>query len=942
MKIRAVRWIALLCLVILTVIGATPRAQSTGADTPTLKFDTFTLPNGLTVILSEDHRLPLVAVNLWYHVGPANEERGRTGFAHLFEHMMFQGSKHVPSDAHIKLLEAAGASDINGSTDFDRTNYFETLPANQLELALWLESDRMGYLLEKLDQASLSNQQDVVRNERRQVVENVPYGIVEEALYHTVYPKEHPYHSYVIGSHADLQSARLDDVRGFFGKFYAPNNASLAIVGDFDPVKTRALVERYFGVLKRGSTITKRDVHTPPIAAERRVVVTDAVELPKVYMAWLTPTIFEAGDADAVVAASILGGGKSSRLYKRLVYDQQIAQSVLAKQNSLTLGSLFTIEVVARPGHTAQEIEDALDAELQRLQKEGPEPAEVTRAQNGIETGIVQGLETLGGDGGVADRLNMYNHYLGTPDYLAKDLGRYRAVTSASVAAFAKRYLTRDSRVVVHGVPGQKELEPEPPSSPKPEAVTTEMQGINADEPWRAAPPPAAAAKAPALPTPTRFTLPNGITILLAEQHSLPVVASQLVVRTGSGANPADLPGLANFTAAMLDEGTTTSSALQIADAAAQLGATLGTGSTMDASVIRVHALKKNFADAVDLVADIAQHPVFPDAEIERQRKSRLGALAQEREDPATVAQRALVSAIYGPAHPYGYPESGTAAATTATTRDAMRRFWNLHFVPSNAALVVAGDVTVAELRPLVERAFGEWKNAVPTVVPVPAPQPTLARLVIVDQAGSPQTELRVGTIGAPRDTPDYFPMQVLNTTLGGMFSSRLNMNLREDKGYTYGSYSAFVFRRSAGPFLAVAGVRTDATAPSVVEMLKEIGRMGAEAIPADELSRAKDALVRSLPGDFETTTRTAANLQAVYVHDLGLDYFAKFPARVAAVDAEAAQAAARKYLQPDRLVVVAVGDRAKIEPELKKPPLQLGAPELRDADGKVLPATGS
>jgi zinc protease len=628
-------------------------------------------------------------------------------------------------------------------------------------------------------------------------------------------------------------------------------------------------------------------------------------------------------------------------LYKRLVYDQQIAQSVLATQNSLMLGSLFTIEVVARPGHTAQEVEEALDAELQRLRTDGPDAAEVTRAQNGIETGIVQELETLGGFGGVADRLNMYNHYLGTPDYLAKDLARYRAVTPASVAAFATRYLTRDSRVVVHGVPGQKQLEPEP-SSPKAEAVTTEMQGINADERWRATPPPASAAKAPALPVPIRFTLPNGLTILLAEQHSLPVVASQLVVRTGSGANPADLPGLANFTAAMLDEGTTTKSALQIADAAAQLGATLSTGSTMDTSVIRVHALKKNFAAALDLVADIAQRPAFPAAEIERQRKSRLGALAQEREDPAAAAQRALVSALYGPAHPYGYPEAGTAAATTATTRDAMRRFWDLHFIPSNAALVVAGDMTVAELRPLVERAFGGWKNAVPTVVPVPAPQPTSARLVIIDRPGSPQTELRVGTIGAPRDTPDYFPMQVLNTTLGGMFSSRLNMNLREDKGYTYGSYSAFVFRRSAGPFLAVAGVRTDATAPSVVEMLEEIRGMGSKPIPSDELTRAKDALVRSLPGDFETTTRTAANLQAVYVYDLGLDYFARYPARVAAVDAQAAQAAARKYLQPDRLIVVAIGDRAKIQPELTKAPLQLGAAELRDADGNVLPGSGS
>src|SRR5262249_4312008 len=351
-----------LLFVLALVAGAVvaPVAQER-ADVPRLVFEKYTLPNGLDVILSEDKRLPMVAVNLWYHVGPANEEPGRTGFAHLFEHMMFQSSRHVPQDGHIRLLEAAGATGLNGTTDFDRTNYFETVPANQIELALWLESDRMGYLLHKVDGPGLANQQDVVRNERRQSVENRPYGISEEALMQTLYPKGHPYYGSVIGSHEDIQAAKLDDVKRFFKQYYAPNNASLAIVGDFDQAQIKSLVTKYFGSLKRGPQVPAITATTPPVTQERRKVVTDRIELPRVYLSWTTSPFYKPGDADADVAATILGGGKSSRLYKKLVYEKQIAQNVSAQQNSLMLGSVFQIEVTGRPGHTVDELEQAVD-----------------------------------------------------------------------------------------------------------------------------------------------------------------------------------------------------------------------------------------------------------------------------------------------------------------------------------------------------------------------------------------------------------------------------------------------------------------------------------------------------------------------------------------------------------------------------------------------------
>jgi zinc protease len=912
-----------------------PGTSAPAAGALKIDYEKFTLGNGLDVILSEDHRLPLVAVNLWYHVGPANEAAGRTGFAHLFEHMMFQGSKHVPGDQHFKTVEAAGGTDLNGTTDFDRTNYFETMPADRLEMALWLESDRMGYLLDDLDQGKLSNQQDVVRNERRQSIENQPYGIVEEELYHQLFPKGHPYYASVIGSHADIQAAKLDDVKAFFKQFYAPNNASLVIVGDIRKAETRTLVEKYFGSLKRGGDVPKPAVTTPPITMERRAVVKDQIELPRVYMAWLTSPIYTPGDADADITAGALGGGKSSRLYKTLVYEKQIAQDVSAQQQSLTHGSVFTIQVTARPGHTPDELEKAIDEELKKFREAGPDAAEVDRARNVIETRIVEGLERFGGFEGVANRLNTYNHFLHNPAYLADDIQRYRDVTPASVKTFVQQQLAPTARVVVHAVQGKKDLGPAVPTPPAPKvAPGTGAEAVNADEPWRKDAPKPGQSTPIQLPMPASFQLANGLTVFLNARPGLPVVSASLVVKTGSGANPAGKPGLANFTAVMLDQGTASRSALQIADQVAQLGASLRTTSTMDSTQTRGTSLRRNFEGLLELIADVNRHPAFPAQEIERQRASRLGSLAQQREAPGAVANAAMFAALYGPSHPYGYLELGTEASNKAMNRDDLQAFWSQNFVPNNAALIVSGQITEAELRPLVEKAFGDWARGTPASPALTQPATTSARLVVVDKPGAPQTELRVSTIGAPRSTPDYEAMRVMNEELGGLFSSRINLNLREEHGYTYGAGSQFVFRRAAGPFMVYSGVRTDVTAPAVSEILKEIKRMRDTPMKDDELTMARDSLIRSMPSDFQTSEDVTATTAAIYVYDLGLDYFSKYRTRLTAVTAAQAKAAAEKYLVPGKLVVVAVGDRSKMDRPLGA--LNLGSLEARNADATL------
>jgi len=901
---------------------------------PQIKFERYKLANGLEVILSEDHRLPIVSVNLWYHVGAVNETVGRTGFAHLFEHMMFEGSKHVPGNSHFRYLEAAGASDINGSTEFDRTNYYETLPSNQLELALWLESDRMGYLPDNLDQANLSNQQDVVRNERRENYENAPYGMVREAIYHLLFPKDHPYYPMVIGSHADIQAARLEDVRDFFKLYYAPNNASLAIVGDFDSAKVRPSVEKYFGPLKRGANVPRVQVTTPPITTERRAVVPDNIQLPRVYMDWLTSPIFKPGNADADLAATILGGGKSSRLYKKLVYEKQIALDVEASQQSQSLTSIFQIAATARPGVKPEDLEKTINEELATFRSSGPTPEELQRARNDVETGAIAGLEYTNG---VANLLNEYNHYLGNADFLAQDIARYENATIESVRSFGQVQLNPEHRVVVYAVPGTPDLGPQVPTPKAEEKGTTKAGGepVNADAAWRQDPPAPGPQPPLHLPVPEQFTLSNGFTILYNERPGLPLVAASLVFRAGSGANPLDHPGLASFTSRMLQQGTESRSALQIADRAADLGISLASRASTDASSVSFQSLTRSFPDALELLADVALHPGFPQQEIDRVRSERLAALVQEKNQPFAVATRVYTSALYGPKNTYGYPDIGTAESIKAMTRDELVNFWQQNYAPNHAALVIAGNIKLADLKPLLEKQFGAWKPGTYSPPPLAAPDPSDAKLIIVDRANAQQTTLLLCSLGPKRSTPDYPRIEVMNSVLGGLFSSRINMNLREQHGYTYGAGSFFNYHRGPGPFIVYSDVRTDATAPATVEIFKELSRMRGTPLSPAELKMAKDSIAQSMPGRFESGEEATGTIAQIYVYDLTPEYFSELPVQINAVTAEQARAAAQQYIQPEKMVVVAVGDRAKIEPDMKK--LGLGKIEVRDTAGKIV-----
>lgn len=902
---------------------------------PEIKYETYTMPNGLQVILTEDHRLPIVGIDLWYHVGPVKERAGRTGFAHLFEHMMFEGSRHVGEKAHFKYLEGAGATDINGTTDFDRTNYFETLPSNQLELALWLESDRMGFLLDTLDREKLTNQRDVVRNERRQSIENQPYGLVDEALVQALFPKDHPYHADVIGSHADVEAARLEDVRQFFKQYYAPNNATIAIAGDIDKAKTRTLLEKYFGAIPKGPDVPKVDVTTPSITSEKRITVTDTVQLPKVELAWLTPQAFTPGDAEADFAARILGGGKASRLYRKLVYEQQIAQSTECYNQSEALRSWTTCELVARPKVTAEQLEKAANDVINEFLQTGPTQAEIERARNTTESRKIRGLQRVGGFGGVADTLNYYNQYTGDPGYLPKDIARYDAITVASVQKFAQANLAQSQRVTVYGIPGKKVVDDVPRSPADTDASVKIQPEYSAEfdqaQAWRKnAPQPGPQPKL-SLPEPLTFTLANGLKVYLVESHSLPVMSASLVVLGGSEADSPKKPGVAGFTAAMLTEGTANRTAPQIADDTDQIGATLGKDASNDNASVRVSALSNVTDSAMDLLADVSLHPSFSDKEIDRIRRQRLTSLLQMKDEPGQVAFSVAARALYGADSSYGYLSIGTEPAIQATTREDLVSFWQQHYAPANSALVFAGDLTEKQARELAEKYFGSWSSKGSPSQPPATPAPPTRQVILVNMPGAPQTAIWAAGIGVPRSSPDYAPLSVVNTMLGGSFSSRINMNLREEHGYTYGAFSTFRFMRGSGPFLAGASVRADVTGPAVHELFSELDRIRTTPLTPDELKRSKDFLMRSLPGDFETAEQTAGRMSGIFTYQLPLDYYRRYPADIDAVTSEQAASVALKYIHPENMVLIAVGDKSKIEPEIEK--LNLGPIEDWNTD---------
>ena len=936
---RAVR-ACFLAGVFASVVGSGWAAAPTASRTklPELKYETYTLPNGLKVITHEDHKLPLVAVDLWYHVGPLNERPGRTGFAHLFEHMMFEGSEHVGEKAHIKKVQAAGGTDINGTTSFDRTNYFETVPSNQLELALWLESDRMGFLMEGLNRELLTNQRDVVRNERRQG-EGRPYSAMQEAIFHAMYPQNHPYYGNVIGSHADIEAARVNDVRDFHQQFYTPNNASIAIAGDFDPKALKALLTKYFGPIPKGPAVPPVTATTPPITSQRRVAVTDTVQLPAMAVAWITPPAFtpEAYSVDA--AAFALGGAKASRLDQALVYKTQVAQSVQCYSQALKLNGYTGCIVIAKPGVKLEDLEATVWKEVGRLQTDGPTAEEVDAAKAQERTGKIVGLQRLGGFGGVADTLDEYNQYTGDPGFLPKDVAMLDAVTVASTKAALSKYFSKDSAVVVYCTPGKKVVNDVPRSPADTDAdvkiTNPYTPAFEASQDWRKTQPQPGPAPQVHLPVPQTFSLSNGVKVYVVEDHTLPVLAAQVVTRAGSETNPEGKGGLATLTTELMSDGTQSRSLEKLAEDEEVIGTNINPNAGMDGSTTSMTVLTNYEAPGMELLSDVVEHPAFRTEDLDRRRKQRLVQIQQETDNVAQMAMRVGPKLVFGDT-PYGAASSGTTESVKSLTAEDVAGFYKSHYGPQDAALVFAGDVTPGQAKALAENYFGTWSGTASAAVTLPpAPSPQATHVVIVDKPGAPQTALYAFGVGVPANSPELPIVQVANYTLGGSFASRINMNLREVHGYTYGANSQYQTYRTGGMFATGGLVRTDVTAQAAKELMTEVRNFPTHPPTDEELTAAKAASIQSLPGRFETAGATAGAVGSIFLYERSLDYYATLPAKYAAVTASDVAKVAQEDLHPDQLVIVAAGDRAKIEPALKD--AGLGSVEVRDINGALV-----
>ncbi len=902
-------------LILFSLMANITFAQSDGK-LPKLNYEEFKLKNGLRVIMHRDPSTPIVAVNLWYHVGSKNEVVGKTGFAHLFEHMMFQGSKNY-NDDYFKPLQEAGAN-INGSTNPDRTNYFEVVPSNFLELALFMEADRMGGLLEAMTQEKLDNQRDVVKNERRQRYDNQPYGTAFEKIFAQMFPPGHPYNWTTIGSLEDLSAASMDDVKAFFRQYYTPNNTSLVIAGDFDPKQAKQWVEKYFGPIPAGTDITRPNPAAPKLTDEVRKTYEDSVQLPRLYMVWHSSPAYSADEAPLDILSSILTSGRGSRLQSNLVYDKQIAQDVGAFNYALEAGGMFITQSTAKPGKTLEEIEKEINAEIERLKNEPPTAEEMARALNSIESQTVLGMQTVLGK---ADQMNAYTTFVGRPDYFQTDLDRYRKVTPADVQRVAKNYLN-GNRFVMQFVPRKEKAASQqagganrPTSAAAKEKEKEETKDYSANLP-KPGPDPKLV-----LPSIEKHKLSNGLNVWVVNQSELPIVSMNMVVNTGGTADPADRAGLAFMTAGLLDDGTKTRSAVEIANQAQAIGASIGTGSGWDAANVTLQTLTKNLDKALDLYSDVIVNPVFPADELETVRRRALVGFLQRKDNPNAIANVVYNGLLYGKNHPYGKSLGGDESSIKSITKPEIEKFYSTYYRPNNSTLIVVGDVTSKQLLPKLEKAFAGWKAADAPAVAVPnAAQFDAPGIYIVDKPGAAQSVISIGQVGVARNNPDYFPLTVMNSILGGQFSARVNMNLREDKGYTYGARTGFGFRRGAGPFSADADVQTAVTKESVQEFLKELnGIRGAIPVTPAELEYNKQSLIRRYPAGFETVGQISGQLANLVIYGLPDTYFNDYIRNIQAVTVQDVNRVANKYLTPDKMAILIVGDRTVIEPKLKE-----------------------
>lgn len=866
----------------------------------------FTLENGLTVLVHEDHKTPIVAVNLWYHVGSKNEKPGKTGFAHLFEHLMFGGSEHLQG-SYIEAMEKIGATDLNGTTSEDRTNYFENVPTAALDYALFCESDRMGYFYNTINQEILDLQRGVVQNEKRQG-DNQPYAIVEELVPKSTYPAGHPYAHTVIGSMEDLDSASLEDVREWFTTYYTPSNAVLVLAGDVTVAQAHEKVHRYFGNIPSGPPVAHQRAWVAKMEGEHRETVQDRVPQARIYKIWNVPGYGNVASDLLRFSAGVLSSGKNSRLYKRLVYDDQIATQVSAYLDEREIGSQFVVVATARQGEDLRKVEKALDEELARYLEGGPTERELERIKTQSYAGFVRGVERVGGFGGKSDILASSQTYAGNPHAYQHRLRNLEAATSAGLRDTARDWLS-SGVYVLEVLPFIDAKQPSQASEDR-----SQLPELG----------PAHDLKLPAI---HEDRLSNGLRVLVAERHEIPVVNFWLDVDAGYAADQFALPGAARLASSLLTGGTSRRTALDISDEIQMLGAQLSTGANLDMSTVYLSALKNNLDDALDLYADVILNPVFPGDDFDRQQKLQLAGIANEKVTPLQMALRVLPPILFGKGHAYSVPltGSGTEESVQKLTREDMVRFHANWFKPNNSTLIIVGDTTLAEIKPKLEKFLGSWQAGnVPSKNIRSVPGSSKPTIYLVDKPGAQHSVVIAGTLAPAPDARNEVTIETMNNVFGGTFGARLNMNLREDKHWSYGAASLLYGARAQRPFLAYASVQGDKTDDSIAEMLNELaGMAGAKPIREEELGKVKRQQILELPGAHETMNAIGNLFSDLLQLKLPLNFYDEYVTRLSQITIPELEACAQGLLDPERMIWIVVGDRQELEPSLRA--LQIG-----------------
>ena len=911
-------------------------AQTAKVDIP---FEEFTLPNGLRVVVHTDRKAPIVAVNIWYHVGSKDEPAGRTGFAHLFEHLMFQRSENHDGE-YFEPFKQVGVTGQNGTTNTDRTNYFENVPTTALDMALWMESDRMGHLLGAIDQAALDEQRGVVQNEKRQG-ENQPYGQVWEKLNRALYPAGHPYHHSVIGSMNDLNAASLDDVKTWFRTWYGPNNAVLVLAGDIDVPTAKEKVARYFGDIPAGPSMAQPKVDVAKREKSTRETMTDKVPQARIYRAW---NVAEVGTTDIdqlQLFAQVLGGAKASRLDQRLLHQDKLVDNISAGAYSSQLGSNFMIMATVKQGVDPARVEAIIDEEVRKLIKDGPTAAELERGKTAFRAGFIRGIERIGGFGGKADALAECTVYEGDPGCFRRSLKVINDATAADVRSIGAKWLGPGDHTLVVEPGARVALAEEPSATPKPfnvPAVDTKYSTLPTQVDRSAGVPQTKQFPELKFPQLHRATLKNGTQVILAERHDIPVVQFSYEFPGGFTADQGRKSGTANFTMDLMGEGAGKLGALAFADAADMLGASMGASASLDSASVYLSALKENLAPSLALYADMLRTPRFEQGEIDRVKATWIAGIQQEKVNPNAVAMRVLPPLLYGKGHPYAIPftGSGREADIQSLTREDLVDFHRDWLRPEQGTLIVVGDTTLKEIVPLLNRQLGDWKSTGPAPqvkATVDVARPAKGRVYLIDQPGAVQANLFAGQVVPSTLDAGATRFDIANGVLGGDFTSRLNMNLREEKHWSYGARSSASSTLGQRPWMAMAPVQIDKTGEAMAEMRREIADFasGTEAITAPEVTRIRNIQTLSLPGAYETASAVMGTISGIVRYQRPDDYVFKRKAEIEAMTpAQVQQAAAT--LDPNALTWVVVGDLKQTEKEVRA--LNLGEVTVIDADG--------